>query len=264
MLKYRYHSKSQFHKGEMSMAESLNLYEILGVSPDATPEQIKQAHRQVAKQFHPDLHPDDSEADEKMKWANQAYTILGKPDKRADYDRQLLHFKEKAAQEDFQIQLMVLYISNNHAALWDKYVLTCSTKSQRPTQGGFNNWVPFYVLEFWNGYTQMCKTQKKDPTWDGFNSWVALHGETIQPPQKPLGTDSPSFKEEWQQIGDDIKKSCRETREEMTKTYQELRDSCHLRSIGEARLVTALSLLFSINFMVICCLAPFVIFNFIH
>lgn len=62
-------------------------YEILGVDKDATEEDLKRAYRQAAKKYHPDLNPDDSEAEEKFKEVNEAYEVLSDPQKRAAYDR---------------------------------------------------------------------------------------------------------------------------------------------------------------------------------
>ncbi len=64
-----------------------DLYEILGVSPDASEEEIKRAYRRLARKYHPDLHPGDKEAEERFKEINEAYEILSDPQKRAEYDR---------------------------------------------------------------------------------------------------------------------------------------------------------------------------------
>lgn len=61
-------------------------YKILGVDKNATADQIKSAYRKLAKQYHPDLHPDDKVAAEKFKEINEAYSVVGDADKRARYD----------------------------------------------------------------------------------------------------------------------------------------------------------------------------------
>ena len=62
-------------------------YNILGVSKTASQSEIKSAYRKLAKQYHPDLHPNDQAAAEKFKEINEAYSIVGDEDKRARYDR---------------------------------------------------------------------------------------------------------------------------------------------------------------------------------
>lgn len=69
------------------MAEKRDYYEVLGISKESTEEEIKKAYRQKAKLYHPDLHPDDKEAEAKFKEVNEAYEVLSNADKRQKYDR---------------------------------------------------------------------------------------------------------------------------------------------------------------------------------
>ncbi len=62
-------------------------YEVLGVSKDASEGDIKKAYRKVAKECHPDLNPDDKEAEQRFKEASEAYEILSNSEKKANYDQ---------------------------------------------------------------------------------------------------------------------------------------------------------------------------------
>lgn len=61
-------------------------YEVLGVSKDADEATLKKAYRDLAKKYHPDLHPGDAEAEAKFKEASEAYDVLSNPEKRKMYD----------------------------------------------------------------------------------------------------------------------------------------------------------------------------------
>lgn len=69
------------------MVDKRDYYEILGVSKNASADEIKKAYRKVAMQYHPDRNPGDKQAEEKFKEAAEAYEILGDADKKAQYDR---------------------------------------------------------------------------------------------------------------------------------------------------------------------------------
>ncbi len=62
-------------------------YEILGVSRDASEQELKSAYRKLALKYHPDRNPNDREAEEKFKEAAEAYSVLSDAQKRAAYDR---------------------------------------------------------------------------------------------------------------------------------------------------------------------------------
>ena len=67
--------------------EDRDYYKILGVSRDASEDQIKKNYRKVAMQYHPDRNPGNKEAEEKFKMASEAYEVLRDPEKREIYDR---------------------------------------------------------------------------------------------------------------------------------------------------------------------------------
>lgn len=64
-----------------------DFYAILGVSRDASPDEIKKAYKQLARRFHPDMNPDNDEAYQKFQLINEAHEILTDPEKRNRYDR---------------------------------------------------------------------------------------------------------------------------------------------------------------------------------
>ncbi len=69
------------------MADKRDYYEVLGVSKDASADDIKKAYRKMAMKYHPDRNPGDKEAEEKFKEVGEAYEVLSDADKKARYDQ---------------------------------------------------------------------------------------------------------------------------------------------------------------------------------
>lgn len=69
------------------MADKRDYYEVLGIDKNADDATIKKAYRKAAKEYHPDLHPGDKQAEEKFKEVNEAYEVLSDSEKKARYDQ---------------------------------------------------------------------------------------------------------------------------------------------------------------------------------
>ena len=65
----------------------IDYYKILGVDKTIPQKDVKRAYLKRAKQFHPDLHPDDPKAKAKFQALTEAYDVIGDPEKRAKYDK---------------------------------------------------------------------------------------------------------------------------------------------------------------------------------
>jgi curved DNA-binding protein len=69
------------------MPQFIDYYQTLGVDKSADEKQLKKAFRKLARKYHPDVAPDDAEAEKKFKAINEAYAVLSDPDKRKKYDK---------------------------------------------------------------------------------------------------------------------------------------------------------------------------------
>jgi len=79
-------------------------YQILGVSRNASPDDIRKAYRKLAMQYHPDRNPGDKKAEERFKEINEAYQVLSDAQKRAHYDRlgsEYSNWQRRGAPGDF-------------------------------------------------------------------------------------------------------------------------------------------------------------------
>src|SRR3954454_5391278 len=62
-------------------------YKVLGVDKKASQDEIKKTYRKLARQYHPDKNPGDTQAEERFKEVQGAYDLIGDPDKRKQYDQ---------------------------------------------------------------------------------------------------------------------------------------------------------------------------------
>jgi len=67
--------------------EFVDYYKILGINKNASEKDIKKAYRKLARKYHPDLNPDNKEAEKKFKQINEANEVLGNPESRKKYDK---------------------------------------------------------------------------------------------------------------------------------------------------------------------------------
>lgn len=75
----------------------IDYYKILGVSKDIPQDKVRAAYRKRAKQFHPDLNPDDPKAKAKFQVLSEAYDVISDPEKRRKYDQYGEHWREAGA-----------------------------------------------------------------------------------------------------------------------------------------------------------------------
>jgi molecular chaperone DnaJ len=69
------------------LAHKRDYYDVLGVSRNATADELKKAYRKLAMKYHPDRNPGDKAAEDQFKEASEAYQVLSEPERRAQYDR---------------------------------------------------------------------------------------------------------------------------------------------------------------------------------
>jgi curved DNA-binding protein len=84
--------------------EFIDYYKVLGLSKDATSDEIKKAYRKLARKLHPDINPNDKEAHEKFQQLNEANEVLSHPDKRKKYDKYGKDWENGEQHEKYQQQ----------------------------------------------------------------------------------------------------------------------------------------------------------------
>lgn len=82
----------------------IDYYKILEIDKNATPTQIKKAYRKLARKYHPDVNPNDGEANKKFQQINEANEVLSDPEKRKKYDEYGEHWQNADAYEEAKKQ----------------------------------------------------------------------------------------------------------------------------------------------------------------
>ena len=80
----------------MAATDFKDYYEILGVGRSADADEIKKSFRRLARQYHPDLNPNNKTAETRFKEINEAYEVLSDPEKRRKYDQFGQYWKQAA------------------------------------------------------------------------------------------------------------------------------------------------------------------------
>src|SRR3954470_12516598 len=79
------------------MATNEDFYELLGLSTEASQDDIQKAHRKLVRQEHPDANPQDPQAEERFKQIQHAYEVLSNPEKRREYDKRFDVFSRETS-----------------------------------------------------------------------------------------------------------------------------------------------------------------------
>ena len=167
-----------------------NPHQLLGVSENATQEEIKRAYRRKAKECHPDLHPNDPNAAKKMNELNEAYDMLMNPDK----------YKQRQQQQNPYGNPYGQSYGQSYGGSSQGSYQQGTPYGQRQSYGGYSSGQGGYQRGGWQsdfggfgfedlfgfgGYTNTQlpppTEQPGDPTWCARPSGISSSGRTIPP-----------------------------------------------------------------------------------
>lgn len=165
----------------------IDYYDILGVSKNASADDIKKAYRQKARKLHPDLNPNDKEAHRKFQQLNEANEVLSDPEKRAKYDKYGENWKHgeeyEKAQQQYQRQQrqqggQTFYTEGDfsdtdfseffHSMFGGGFSQRTGSRSQRKYKGGD------YQAELRLSLRQAMYTHQQTLTLDGKNIRITI------------------------------------------------------------------------------------------
>ena len=134
----------------------IDYYKILGVSKNATQEEIRKAYRKQAKKYHPDINKDDPQAKERFQEINEANEVLGNPEKRKKYDEYGEHWQHA---DEFEAQRR--QYSDNTDGTYDfgGFRGFGDFSGNRENESGFSD---FFEQLFGSGFRQRQAPRGKD------------------------------------------------------------------------------------------------------
>lgn len=163
----------------------IDYYKILGVNKKATAEEIKKAYRKLARKMHPDLNPNDKEAQRKFQELNEANEVLSDPEKRAKYDKYGENWKHGEEQEKAQQQ----YQQQSKRQQWSG-----GTGQTFYTEGDFSDsdFSDFFHTMFGSGFSQRSGSSGRHYRYKGADYQAELHltlREATRTHQQTLSVD---------------------------------------------------------------------------
>lgn len=153
----------------------IDYYKILGVDKNASAAEIKKAYRKLARKYHPDLNPNDKEAEIKFKQLNEANEVLSNPEFRTKYDKYGEHWKDGEAYDQARRQ---------------GQKENASYHSQQSRFEGFDSeeYSDFFESMFGNAFTGSSRRGKVKYRGQDYNAQIQLNLTDVYKTQKQVLT----------------------------------------------------------------------------
>ena len=142
-------------------------YQILEVNKSASPETISKVYKFLAKKYHPDANPDNSqEAEEKFKQISEAYEILSNEEKRKKYDEELEDYESTSSQGTVSIEDF-MKLSNYCKQLENELKQYSGTEtSSNASSNYYNSQQPEYQSNFNNEYNSQAQEEAQKQAYE--------------------------------------------------------------------------------------------------